>query len=186
MAFLPTSLARLVGVNIAPSSKISIKSARTARRGNVRIGADSIVHCRFSFDRPQSRIVIGNRCYIGNSQLVVANAIEIGDDSIISWGVTIVDHNSHALSWEDRKLDVRDWGRGVKDWSSVSVKPVVIQEKTWIGFNAVILKGVTIGTGAIVGAGAVVTRDVPAFAVVAGNPAKLIRAQEMPEGNGRP
>ncbi|MBV8923397.1 DapH/DapD/GlmU-related protein, partial [Bradyrhizobium sp.] len=53
--------------------------------------------------------------------------------------------------------------------------PVVIADKVWIGFNASILKGVTIGEGAVVGACSVVTRDVPPFAVVAGNPARVIR-----------
>ncbi|MBK8021791.1 MAG: hypothetical protein IPK19_10285 [Chloroflexi bacterium] len=53
--------------------------------------------------------------------------------------------------------------------------PIRICDKAWIGFNAVILKGVTIGEGAIVGAGSVVTKDVPAWTVVAGNPARIIR-----------
>lgn len=184
MAFLPTPIARLLGVNIAPSSHIAIRSARSAMRRNVSIGADSVIHCRFSFDRPQARIAIGDRCYIGNSQLVAAGEIEIWNDAIVSWGVTVVDHNSHALSWESRRRDVLDWGMGKKDWSAVSVKPVVIQDRTWIGFNAIILKGVTIGSGAIVGAGAVVTRDVPPCAIVAGNPATIIRMQdevEMPD-----
>jgi galactoside O-acetyltransferase len=148
---------------------------------NVSIGAGSVIHCRFNFDRPQARIAIGDRCYVGNSQLVAANEIEIWDDAISSWGVTVVDHNSHALSWESRRRDVVDWGMGKKDWNSVSVRPVIIQDKTWIGFNALILKGVTIGRGAIVGAGAVVTRDVPPYAIVAGNPAKIIRMQDEAE-----
>jgi galactoside O-acetyltransferase len=57
----------------------------------------------------------------------------------------------------------------------VHLAPVKIQDKVWIGFNAIVLKGVTIGEGAVVGAGAVVTRNVPAYTVVAGNPARPIR-----------
>jgi acetyltransferase-like isoleucine patch superfamily enzyme len=53
---------------------------------------------------------------------------------------------------------------------------VVIEDDVWIGFNAIILKGVRIGRGSIVGAGAVVTRTMPAFSLIAGNPAKVIRA----------
>lgn len=53
--------------------------------------------------------------------------------------------------------------------------PVTICDDTWIGCNAIILKGVTIGRGAIVGAGAVVTKDVPPYAIVGGNPARIIR-----------
>jgi galactoside O-acetyltransferase len=75
----------------------------------------------------------------------------------------------------ERALDVKDWASGLKDWSNVVCRPVIIQDKAWIGFNVIILKGVTIGTGAIVGAGSVVTKDVPAYCIAGGNPARVIR-----------
>ncbi|MGC8751800.1 DapH/DapD/GlmU-related protein, partial [Hydrotalea sp.] len=62
-----------------------------------------------------------------------------------------------------------------KNWEKVKSSPIKIADKAWIGFNVIILKGVTIGEGAIVGAGSVVTKDVPPYAVVAGNPAKIIK-----------
>jgi acetyltransferase-like isoleucine patch superfamily enzyme len=55
------------------------------------------------------------------------------------------------------------------------MKPVKINDRVWIGFNSIILKGVTIGEGGIVGAGSVVTKDVPPYTIVAGNPARVIR-----------
>ena len=150
---------------------------RVVARGNnrLRVGEDSFVQCRIMFDREGAEVTIGDRCYIGVSTLVSAQRIELGDDVVISWGVTIVDHNSHALEWEDRKADVLDWLRNKKDWTHVKTGPVRIKNKAWIGFNVSILKGVTIGEGAVVGAGAVVTRDVPDYVVVAGNPAKPVR-----------
>jgi len=93
----------------------------------------------------------------------------------MSWGVTVVDHDSHSLNWTERQHDVADWTRGVKRWDSVTVRPVRIGNKTWIGFGASILKGVSVGEGAVVGANAVVTRDVPPYTVVAGNPARVVR-----------
>jgi galactoside O-acetyltransferase len=62
-----------------------------------------------------------------------------------------------------------------KNWTGVKHAPIIIKDKAWIGFNCIILKGVTIGEGAVVGAGSVVTENVPDYAVVAGNPARLIR-----------
>jgi galactoside O-acetyltransferase len=94
---------------------------------------------------------------------------------LVSWGVTIVDHNSHALEWDLRRDDVTEWMAGRKRWDHVKVAPVTIGNKCWIGFGASILKGVTVGEGAVIGACAVVTRDVPPFTVVAGNPAQEIR-----------
>jgi galactoside O-acetyltransferase len=150
---------------------------RVVARGNnrLRVGEDSLIQCRVMFDRKGAEVTIGDRCYVGASTLVSAQSIELGDDIMISWGVTIVDHNSHAIKWEDRKRDVLDWIKNKKDWAHVKTGPVRIKDKAWIGFNASILKGVTIGEGAVVGAGAVVTRDVPDYVVVAGNPAMPVR-----------
>lgn len=95
---------------------------------------------------------------------------------IISWGVTIVDHNSHAINWQKRAEDVADWRQKEKKWTDVAIAPVRLKSRCWIGFNASILKGVTVGEGAIVGAGSVVSKDVAPFTVVAGNPARVIRS----------
>ena len=61
-----------------------------------------------------------------------------------------------------------------KDWSNVKSAPIHIKDGAWIGFGSAILKGVTIGKGAIVGSKSVVTRDVPDNAIVAGNPARIV------------
>jgi galactoside O-acetyltransferase len=70
---------------------------------------------------------------------------------------------------------VRDWARGRKEWDHIAHAPVAISNRAWIGFNVSILKGVTIGEGAVVGACSVVTRDVPPYSLVAGNPARVVR-----------
>jgi acetyltransferase-like isoleucine patch superfamily enzyme len=169
-------LARLrTGVTVGGKSKVFWTRIRIPRGARMSIGNGSILHCGINFDSSEGQVTIGDRCYIGCSRLVCYRKIEIGDDVIISWGVTIVDHNSHSLHWEQRKDDVSNWARGIKHWEDVRSAPVRIEDKVWIGFNAVILKGVTIGEGAVVGAGAVVTKNVPAYTVVAGNPARPIR-----------
>jgi acetyltransferase-like isoleucine patch superfamily enzyme len=162
-------------ISVGVGTKLNWLRLIAASGGVFIIGEDGIINAKCNFDKSSALIVIGNRCYIGKSNLIASDSITIGDDVIISWGVTIVDHNSHAAEWEYRKRDVFDWHRNTKDWTGVKQKPVIIGNKVWIGFNAIILKGVTIGEGAIVGAGSVVTKDVPAFTIVAGNPARVIR-----------
>lgn len=85
------------------------------------------------------------------------------------------------IATENADLDA---GRNMiasKDWSVVKTAPIHINEKVWIGMNAIILKGVTIGEGAIVGAGSVVTKDVPPWTVVAGNPARVVKKLKIEE-----
>jgi acetyltransferase-like isoleucine patch superfamily enzyme len=141
----------------------------------VKIGSGSIVQCSVRFDRAGALLSVGERTFIGPSLIVIAQEVIIGDDVLLSWGCTVVDHNSHSARFSERSSDVADWSRGRKDWSNVAVEGVTIENRAWVGFNVIILKGVTIGEGAIVGAGSVVTRDVPPWTVVGGNPARIIR-----------
>lgn len=170
-----------VALDIGVRSRVRLDRVSPIADSRLKIGRDCIVNARISFDRAGAKVSCGNRCYIGSSHLISAESIILEDDVVISWGVTIVDHNSHAIHWRDRANDVIDWGRGVKDWSNVAIAPVHICAKVWIGFNAIILKGVTIGEGAIVAAGAVVTKDVAPYTIVAGNPARLVRTLSEPE-----
>lgn len=150
----------------------------------LKIGEDSIIEARFIFETKNGLIEIGDRTFIGGgTNLICIDNITVGNDVLISWGCTIMDNNSHSLLWGQRKNDVKDWKKGIdenkigkyKDWTNVEHLPIIIKNKAWIGFNVIILKGVTIGEGAIVAAGSVVTKDVPDFAVVAGNPAKIVK-----------
>lgn len=165
-------------VKIHPSSKFRLSNLSLKKECKVVIKEDCIVDGRLVFDKEGASITIGSRVFM-NGTLIAAQEIIIGDDVLISWGITIVDHNSHSLSFSERKSDVLLWRENKKNWDSVKVAPVVIHNKVWIGFNAIILKGVTIGEGAVVGAGSVVTKDVPPWTIVAGNPAKIIR--EIPQ-----
>lgn len=107
---------------------------------------------------------IGTRTQIGdNTQIHCGQRIEIANDVMISWGCSIMDRDFHPLEGEHEER-----------------APVIIEAHAWIGCQCIILKGIRIGEGAIVAAGAVVTRDVPPHSVVAGNPARIIR-QLSPE-----
>lgn len=163
------------GIDVGENSQVTWARIRLPKGSRISVGKDSLVHCRISFDSPQGHVIIGDRSYVGLSSLVCYRKIVIGNDVLISWGATIVDHNSHSLYWEQRKNDVVNWSVGIKTWDHVGNAPVIIQDKVWIGFNVSILKGVTIGEGSVVGACAVVTKDVPPYTLVAGNPARVIR-----------
>jgi galactoside O-acetyltransferase len=99
----------------------------------------------------------------------------VGNDVLISWGCHLADHDSHSIEWSKRQYDVSRWRTGQKSWEHVLTAPIVVRDKAWVGFNSIILKGVVIGEAAVVGAGSVVTSDVPPYTVVAGNPARVIR-----------
>jgi acetyltransferase-like isoleucine patch superfamily enzyme len=165
-------------LNIHPSSVFRVSGFKPKKNCVLNIDELSQVEGSLYFDRDNASINIGKRVF-NNGSLIAAQNISIGDDVLISWGVTVVDHNSHAISFSERAEDVTNWRLGKKDWAHVKTAPIKISNKVWIGFNSIILKGVTIGEGAIVGAGSVVTKDVPAWTIVAGNPAKIIR--EIPE-----
>lgn len=150
------------------------------------IGDGGMIGCGIVFEKEDTgRVMIGSRCHIGEgSMLISVDGIEIEDDVTIAWNCTIYDHDSHALDWEKRQYDTRREVDGFracgdsiryKDWSAVGSAPIRIRSKAWIGFGVTILKGVTIGEGAIIGAMSVVTKDIPAFSVAAGNPARVVR-----------
>jgi acetyltransferase-like isoleucine patch superfamily enzyme len=147
----------------------------------VSIGEDSIFCGSLMFHRPGA-FRMGRRSYVGpRTEIRVTTAIELGEDVLISWGCTLLDTDMHSPLFSVRCRDVLiEGGRAGltladKDWSAVRCRPIVIYDKAWIAMGVIILPGVTIGEGCIVGAGSVVTRDLPAWTLAAGNPARAIR-----------
>ena len=163
------------GFAVGRGSDISPWRIRGAKRCQFAIGDTSIMRSNVVFEKAHASLSIGDRCFIGKGLMSIAESLVIGDDVMISWGVTITDHNSHSLKFSERQSDVLNWHKGGKDWSTVKNQNVVIEDRAWIGFNAILLKGIKIGEGAIVAAGSVVSKDVPAYTIVAGNPAILVR-----------
>ena len=156
----------------------------------INIGRDCLIGCEFIFDSPEGRVTVGDRTYIGGGTKLISKAsITIGNDVTIAWQCCFYDHDSHSLNWESRAEDIKQQMHDLKktgniltnkNWSTVNAKPIVVCDKAWIGFDVLILKGVTIGEGAIVGAKSVVTKDVEPWTVVAGNPAQIVKHLDKP------
>ena len=116
----------------------------------------------------QGHITLGECCFLaGGVRLLAAGSIEIGDGALLAKSVTITDCDWHGLY---NRVD-----------PAPPFKPVKIGQNVWIGDGAFIGKGVTIGDHAVIGARSVVTRNVPAYAVVAGQPAREVKYLD-PEG----
>lgn len=134
----------------------------------VRIGAQCLLEddIYFKFDgiwQPGPSIIVGDRVFLGkNCEFNVRQRVQIGDDCLIASGCKFVDHDHGVEIGQPMNLQE---GREAA---------IVLAEDVWLGCNVVVLKGVTIGRGAIVGAGAVVTKSIPAMEIWGGVPARKI------------
>lgn len=155
------------------------------KKNEVSIGQDSMVGCNFIFESDGGEIEIGDNTFInGGTSLISRSKVKIGNNVTIAWGCTIYDHNSHSLDFLERQKDIQrqndDFKSGrnfitSKDWSVVKSQPIVIEDNVWIGFDSVVLAGVTIGEGSIIGAKSVVRENIKPWSVVIGNPAVVVK-----------
>jgi acetyltransferase-like isoleucine patch superfamily enzyme len=150
---------------------------------NIYIGSYSIIHGELFLFAHGGKISIGEWSYIGEgTRIWSANQISIGNRVLISHNVNIFDNLTHPLSAKKRHEQFRAIVlSGHPQEISLNEQSVCLHDDVWVGAGAHILKGVEIGTGAIIGAGSVVTKDVPAWTIVAGNPARIIRELALDE-----
>jgi acetyltransferase-like isoleucine patch superfamily enzyme len=148
------------------------------KKGGIRLGDNVRINSRFGSNLvgitnpavfqclENGTITVGSNSGLSSPVISSRASITIGERTLIGGNVRIFDHNFHSLELQYRHSTK---GEGVKS------SPVKIGDDVFIGTNAMILKGVTVGDRAIIGAGSVISRDVPADEIWAGNPAKRIK-----------
>jgi len=118
--------------------------------------------------RPESCIRIGDHSGLSGASVAAAQLVSIGTQCLIGANVTITDYDFHAVSPDNRRYNTSA--------TDIGCAPVVIEDNVWIGMNASILKGVTIGNNSVIAAGSVVTTSIPPDCIAGGNPARVIKS----------
>ncbi|GAA4380780.1 acyltransferase [Hymenobacter koreensis] len=114
---------------------------------------------------PEAKLTVGDDFGISGGGICVQTEVRIGNGVMLGANAFVTDTDFHPLGTENRRFN----------FENVRTKPVVIDDNVFIGMNSIILKGVHIGRNAVIGAGSVVSRDVPANEIWAGNPARFVR-----------
>ena len=168
-------------IDIDDSVIVFPETSISARLGRVEIGSRSCVRGVLETQRNGGSIQVGKNCYIGDhTRIWAADSIIIGNHVLIAHNCNIFDNDTHPINLYERRADAENiiW-KGIRnDYKTLRYAPIVIEDDAWIGCNCIIMKGVSIGEGAIVAAGSVVTKDVPAKTIVGGNPARILKYLE--------
>ena len=145
-------------------------------------GAGIYYGCTFDVG-PAGRVSLGRCCLVTSAIIYCDDLVTIGDHCLLSWNVVVMDSYRAPVDPRLRRAVLRGLpdrpGRRPGD-DPAQARPVRIGNAVWIGFDSVVLPGVTIGDGSIVGCRSVVAADVPPYTLVGGNPARPIRPLEPP------
>mgnify|MGYP001825183648 FL=1 len=146
--------------------------ANTDQSPGIELGKGVSINDAVVINANRGRVTLGDRSWLGPFCLIYGNGgVAIGRNVLVAGHSSI---NTVSHSAERCDIPVND--------QPVVIDPVVIEDDVWIGLNAVVLQGVTIGHGSIVGAGAVVTKSIPPWSIAVGVPARVIgRRQGAPE-----
>ncbi len=152
---------------------------RSQRQPAIELGKHVSLYAGVSFALGENGTCkIGDFTLLNGALIMADERIEIGKHVLVSWNVGIADSDFHPIDAAQRRIDTLALAPFYKDRPPrpvLKTAPVIIEDNVWIGMNAVILKGVTIGENSVVAAGSVVSKSVPPNVVVAGNPAVIVK-----------
>ncbi len=151
---------------------------RSRAQVGLQIGKGASTYLGTMFDvGTQGRVSLGKYALVHGARIVCDDEIKIGDHALISWNVVLMDTYRAPLDPVERRKELEQIPkRKLRHIDAEQpARPIHIGANVWIGFDACVLPGVTIGEGSIVGARSVVTTDVEPYTIVAGNPARVIR-----------
>ncbi|MEO8075592.1 MAG: acyltransferase [Acidobacteriota bacterium] len=149
-------------------------------RGRLIVGDNSLVRGSIVLELDTSEVRIGNNSLINIGTIIdCVESILIEDDVMIAYLCVLADSDGHSTRLSERTRDLQLGRANRYEFAHAKRAPIRVCRGAWIGAHAIILKGVRIGCGAIVAAGAVVTKDVPDWTIVAGNPARVVK--HLPE-----
>jgi len=149
----------------------------------VRIGRGTSIYLGVMFDvGPQGRVNIGEFTLINGARIICDAEIRIGNHCLISWNTVLMDTTRLPVDVNARREALTAAAVcAPRHLDGIApARPIRIGRNVWIGFDACVLPGVTIGDGSVIGARSVVVRDVPPFSIAVGNPARVIRKLEAP------
>ncbi len=172
----------VVGENTVIDSSFSFQHFYSKRDAGLRVGRDVTFWRTQLAVEERGEMRVGDHCYLANALLICAERLSVGARVMIAGGVTVADTDFHPLPPAERLADAVAVSTAGKPGHRppIETAPVSIGDDVWIGFNATILKGVTIGAGAVVEPGSLVLADVEAGARVGGNPARVLEAGAGP------
>lgn len=170
--FLMKLSLRIKGIRYGnPISFFGVAKFKRSNLGSINIGDNCILRskstsnliginrpCIFTALMPDSRLIIGNRCGFSGTVIGCFDKITIGNNVKCGANTLITDSDWH--------LD---------DPRAGTAKPIIIEDNVWLGVNVTVLKGVHIGSNSVIGAGSIVSKDIPSNVIAAGNPCKIIK-----------
>jgi len=171
-----SKMVTIVGEGVKFYKTTTILHMYGASAKNIKIGAKSRIHGELAVCA-KGTIEMGEYTKIGpGTKILSVNKVVVGDLTAMATNCVVCDNNNHSVNPHDREIMRKTpSGSFERSWENSDSAPIIIGRNVWVGANVRICKGVTIGDGSVLAANAVITKDVPANCVAAGNPAKIVK-----------